>query len=89
MQGVRRHIEYNNIILLAVGLKFFKVGAIVAVKNKQPIFTFRTKYYIEIKVPNLIYTFLINSPPVICYYNTRGGRKVILLIPVGEVVLPS
>jgi len=65
------------------------VVAIVAVKDKQPIFTLRTRYYIEIEVPNPIYTFLISNPPVISYYNTPGGRKVALLILVGEVVLPN
>jgi len=44
---------------------------------------------VEIEVPNLIYAFLISSPPVIGYYNTLGGRKVVLLILVGEVVLLS
>jgi len=86
---VRRHTKCNNIILLAVGLEFFGVVAIVAVKDEQPIFTLRTRYYIEIKVPNPIHTFLISSPPVINYYNTPGGRKVALLIPINEVVLPS
>jgi len=86
---VRRHTKCNNIVLLAIGFEFFGVVAIVAVKDKQPIFALRTRYYIEIKVPNPIHTFLISSPPVIGYYNTPGGRKVALLIPVSEVVLPS
>ena len=63
--------------------------AIVAVKDKQPIFALRTRYYMEIEVPNPIYTFLINSPPVISYYNALGGWKVVLLILVSKVVLPS
>ena len=43
----------------------------------------------EIKVPNPIYTFFISSLPVIGYYNTLGGRKVVLLILISKVVLPS
>jgi len=86
---VRRYTKCNNIVLLVVGFKFFGVVAIVAVKDKQPIFALRTRYCVEIEVPNPIYTFLISSPPVISYCNTLGGRKVALLIPVGEVVLPS
>ena len=43
----------------------------------------------EIKIPNLIYAFLISSVPVINYYNAPGGQKVALLIPIGKVVLPS
>ena len=86
---MRRYTEYNNVVLLAVGLEFFGVVAIVAVKDKQPIFALRTKYYMEIEVPNPIHTFLISNPPVISYYNTPGGQKVALLIPISEVVLPS
>ena len=86
---MRRYTECNNVVLLVVGLEFFGVVAIVAVKDEQPIFTLRTRYYVEIEVPNPIYTFLISSPPVIGYYNTPGGRKVALLIPISEVVLPS
>ena len=77
---MRRHVECDNIILLAVSLEFFRVVAIITVKDKQPIFTLRTRYYMEIEVLNLIHAFLISSPPVIGYYNTLGGRKVILLI---------
>jgi len=43
----------------------------------------------EIEVPNLIYTFFISSLPVIGCCNALGGRKVVLLIPISEVVLPS
>ena len=86
---MQRYTKCNNIILLIVGFEFFGVVAIVAVKDKQPIFTLRTKYYVEIEVPNPIHTFLISNPPVIGYCNTPGGRKVALLIPVNEVVLPS
>jgi len=43
----------------------------------------------EIEMPNLIYTFLISNLPVISCYNTPEGWKVVLLILVGKVVLPS
>jgi len=76
-------------MLLAVGFEFFGVVAIVAVKDKQPIFTLRIKYYIEIEILNPIYTFLISNPPVIGYYNAPGGRKVVLLILISKVILPS
>jgi len=76
-------------VLLAVGFEFFGVVAIVAVKDEQPIFALRTRCCMEIEVPNPIHAFLISSLPVIGYYNTLGGRKVALLIPVGKVVLPS
>jgi len=44
---------------------------------------------VEIEVPNPIYAFLVSSPPVIGCYNAPGGRKVVLLILISEVVLPS
>jgi len=86
---VQRYTKYNNIILLVISLKFFKVVVIVAVKDKQPIFALRTKYYIEIKVPNPIHTFLISSPAIISYYNTPSLREVALFIPISEMVLLS
>ena len=52
-------------MLLVVGFEFFGVVAIVAVKDKQPIFALRTKYYVEIEVPNPIYTFFISSLAII------------------------
>ena len=76
-------------MLLVVGLEFFGVVVIMAVKDKQPIFALCTKYYVEIEVPNPIYAFFISSPPVIGYYNTPGSRKVALLIPISKVVLSS
>jgi len=86
---VRRYTECNNVVLLVVGLEFFGVVAIVAVKDEQLIFALRTRCCMEIEVPNPIYAFLISNLPVISYCNTPGGRKVVLLIPISEVVLPS
>ena len=76
-------------MLLAVGFKFFGVVVIVAIKDKQLIFTLRIKYYIKIEILNPIYTFLISNLPVISYYNTLKGWKIILLILISKVVLPS
>ena len=86
---MRRYVEYNNIMLLVVGFEFFGVVAIVAVKDKQPIFALRTRYCIEIKVPNPIYAFLISSLAIIGYCNTLVSRKVALSIPISEVILPG
>jgi len=86
---VRRYAECNNVVLLAVGFKFFGVVAIVAVKDKQPIFALRTRYYMEIKIPNPIHTFLISNPAIISYCNTPISWKVALSIPIGEVILPG
>ena len=86
---MRRHTKCNNIVLLAIGFEFFGVVAIVAVKDKQPIFALRTRCCMEIKVLNLIYAFLISSPAIIGCCNAPIGRKVVLSILIGEVILPG
>jgi len=43
----------------------------------------------EIKILNPIYAFFISNLPVISYYNALGGWKVVLLILISEIVLPS
>jgi hypothetical protein len=47
---MRRHIERDNIVLLAVELEFGRVVAFVAVEDQQPVFAFRTRYCIEVEV---------------------------------------
>ena len=42
---MRRHIEYNNVVLLAVELEFGRVVAFIAVEDQQPVFAFYTRYY--------------------------------------------
>jgi len=51
---MRRHIECNDVVLLAVELEFRRVVALVAVEDQQPIFAFRTRYYMEVEVLNPI-----------------------------------
>jgi len=47
------------------------------------------RHYMEIKVPNPIYAFLISSLAIISYYNTLISWKVILSILISEVILPG
>jgi len=86
---VWRYIECDNIILLVIGLEFFRVVVIVAVKDEQLIFALYTKCCVEIEVPNLIYAFLIGSLAIIGCCNTLGLWEVVLFILVGEMVLLS
>jgi len=51
---MQRHTKRNDIVLLAIELEFGRVVAFVAVEDQQPIFTFRTRYYIEVKILNPI-----------------------------------
>ena len=41
--GMRRHVERDDIILLAMELEFGRVVALVAVEDQQPIFAFCTR----------------------------------------------
>jgi len=51
--------------------------------------TLYTRYYVEVKMPNLIYAFLIRYLAIVGYYNTLVGREVALFILVSKVILPS
>jgi hypothetical protein len=45
---VRRYIESNNLLLLIAFLEFYCAIALIAVNNKQPIYSNKTR--IEIKI---------------------------------------
>jgi hypothetical protein len=47
---VRRHAESNNLILLAVLLKFKRVVALVAVNNEQAYSSKSTSFCMRVKV---------------------------------------
>jgi hypothetical protein len=47
---VRRHIESNNLIILAVLLEFERFVALIAVNNKQPMRANNSSLYMLIKV---------------------------------------
>jgi len=49
-----RYIERDDIVLLAIEFEFGRIVAFIAVEDQQPIFTFCTRYYIEVEVLNLI-----------------------------------
>jgi len=51
---MRRYIEYNDLTLLVVELEFGRVVALVAVEDQQLVSTFRIRYYIVVKVLDLI-----------------------------------
>jgi hypothetical protein len=50
MQQVRRYIESNNLVLLAVLLEFKRVIALVAINNKQTIASYSPPLCVRIKV---------------------------------------
>ena len=51
---MRRHVECDNIILLAIELEFGRVVALVAVEDQQSVFAFCPKRYIVVEVLNPI-----------------------------------
>ena len=50
MRQVRRHVESNNLILLAVLLEFEQVVALMAINNKQTIASYSPSLCVRIKV---------------------------------------
>ncbi len=54
MRRMRRHVESDNVVLLAIELEFGRVVAFVAVEDQQPIFAFRPRRYIVVEVLDLI-----------------------------------
>ena len=86
---MQRHIERNNVVLLAIELEFRRVVALVAVEDQQPAFAFCAKCYIAVEVLDPIQAYCIGSPAIIGSCDTPGSREVILGVLVGEVVLPS
>jgi len=84
---MRRHVERDDVVLLAIELEFRRVVALVAVEDQQPIFAFRTRCYIEVEVLDPIQANGISRPAIVGGYDTLVGWEVALGIPVGKVVL--
>jgi hypothetical protein len=45
---VRRHIESNNLLLLAAFLEFYCIIALIAINNKQPIYSNRMRIRVKV-----------------------------------------
>jgi hypothetical protein len=86
---VWRHIERNDIVLLAVELEFGRVVTLMAVEDQQPVFALYPRCRMVVEVLDPIQTYGIGSPAIVGGYNTPVGREVALGVPVGEVVLRS
>ena len=50
MRRVERHTESNNLVLLAVLLKFKRVVALIAVDNKQAVASYSPLFCVRNKV---------------------------------------
>ena len=84
---MQRHAERDNVVLLAIELKFGRVVALVAVEDQQPVFSFRTRCCMVVEVLDPIQAYRIGSPAIVGGCDALVGRKVALGVPVGEVVL--
>ena len=84
-----RHVERDDVVLLAMELEFGRVVAFVAVEDQQPVFALRPRRCIEVEVLDPIQAYCIGSPAIVGSYDTPVGREVALSVPVGEVVLRS
>ena len=84
-----RHIERDNVVLLAIELKFGRVVALMAIEDQQPVFAFYIRCCIEVEVLDLIQAYYIGGPAIVGGRDAPVGWEVALGIPVGEVVLCS
>ena len=86
IRRINRHAKNQNIIILAVNLKFIRIMALVTVKNKKLIYIFRARFYVLIKIfysihiQLIIYLIIItnfNLPIAKNYRVFVLGRKII------------
>ena len=60
-----RHTERNDVLFLIVELKFARIVAFVAIKNKEPVGALRTTFCMEVEVFYLCEALLICRPAII------------------------
>ena len=87
--GMRRHTECDDIVALAVELKFSRVVALMPIKDQQPVCGLHTTRYMMVEVLDPIQAYLIGSPAIRSRCNTPVRQKTALFVPVGQVVLCS
>ena len=81
------HAECNDVVLLAVELKFGRVVALMAIKDQQPVSACCTRCCMIVEVLDPIQAYLIGCPAIVGRRDTPIIRKITLSIPVGQVVL--
>ena len=54
-----RHIEYNDVLFLIIELKFGRIVAFIAIKNKEPVGALRITFYIKVEIFYLYEALLI------------------------------
>ena len=86
MRRISRHAENQNIIILAMSLKSIRIMALVAVKNKKSIYTFRARFYMLIKMFYPIYIQLIICLTIIANSNLPIARDCRVFV-LGEKII--
>ena len=81
IRRISRYAESQNIVIFAMGLKFIRMMAFVAVKNKKSIYTFCARFYVLIEMFYSIHTQLIICSTVITNSNLliAGDCRVFVL----------
>ena len=76
-----RYAESQNIIIFIINLKFIRMMAFVAVKNKKLIYILRARFCVLIKIFYLIYIQLIIYLIVITNFNfpITGDCRIFVL----------
>ena len=85
--GMRRYVECDDVVLLAIEFEFGRVVALVAVEDQQPIFALCPRRRIAVEVLDLIQAYRISSLAIVGGCDALVGREVVLGVLVGEVVL--
>ena len=70
-----RHIEGNDVVLLAVELEVSRVVAVIAIKDKEATNPSYSSFSVLVKVLNLFQASLVGCPTVFRYCNNLVLRQ--------------
>ena len=85
---MRRHVERDNLIVLATLVKLSGSMALMTVQNKETVGPSCSTLCMLIEVLNTGKSKLICSPAILAYSNCPITWEVVVGVPCREVVLP-
>ena len=86
IRRMSRHVESQNIIVLAMSFKSIRMMALVTVKNKKLIYTLRARFCVLIEMFYLIHTQLIICSTVIINFNLPIAEDCRVFVSEGKVI---